>query len=102
MDFKFKTNRKEANVTLAMSGRLDTLSAGELAKEIKEINTLPIESVEVEISGLSYVSSSGLRCFVDLFKSCKSKGTAFSITGMQPSVREIFDLTGFTKVFGLK
>lgn len=84
-----------------MSGRLDTLSATDLAKEVKEINAQSFDTIEIEISGLSYISSSGLRCFVDLFKGSKSKGAAFIITGMQPAVREIFDLTGFSKIFGL-
>lgn len=102
MDFQFNINRKGNDLTLTMAGRLDTLSATDLAKEVKEINAQPYDSIDVEISGLNYISSSGLRCFVDLFKGCKSKGANFSITGMQPAVREIFNLTGFTKVFGLK
>lgn len=102
MDFQFKTQRKGNDAILTMSGRLDTLSAASLANEIKELNAEPLQSIEVEISGLSYISSSGLRCFVDLFKGCKSKGAPFAIKGMQPAVHEIFDLTGFSKIFDLK
>lgn len=101
MDFQYQTKRQADALTLTLTGRLDTLSAANLAKEINDINTLPLQSVEVDISDLSYISSSGLRCFVNLFKGCKSKGAAFSITGMQPSVREIFDLTGFSAIFGI-
>lgn len=101
MDFQLKTNRQGNDIVLSMSGRLDTLSAAELATAVKDIVSQQFDSVDVEISGLSYISSSGLRCFVELFKACKSRGAAFTITGMQPAVREIFNLTGFTKVFGL-
>lgn len=100
-DFQFKNSRNGGDVTLVMSGYLDTLSATNLSKEVKEIIAEPFDSMEVEISGLDYISSSGLRCFVDAFKGCKSHGATFKITGIQPPVREIFDLTGFTKIFGL-
>lgn len=101
MEFQFETNRNGGDVTLVMSGRLDTLSAINLAKEVENIIAEPFNSIEVDASGVNYISSSGLRCFVTIFKASKSHDATFKITGIQPAVREIFDITGFSDIFGL-
>lgn len=102
MAFQNKTEYNGKELTLTLSGRLDTLSAAELENEVHKILETPFESLIVEISELDYISSSGLRCFVKLYKGCKGSGAEMTITGMQPSIREIFDLTGFSKIFGLQ
>lgn len=102
MDFKYQTISNGDSTTLQLSGRLDTLSAVELDKEVKTLIANLSGPLDIEISGLTYISSSGLRCFVELLKACRAKSLPLTITGMQPAIREIFDLTGFSKVFTIK
>lgn len=98
---KHSIEKTAEGTRLTLEGRLDTLSASELEKAVAEIVQNPGKSVEVAIDGLTYISSSGLRCFVQLYNSCRKAGAPMTVSGMQPAVKEIFDLTGFSKIFGV-
>lgn len=101
MEFNSKIQRENDNIILTLEGRLDTNSASQLDENIQPIIKNPGKSLTIVIDNLTYISSSGLRCFVQLYNAMKAAGAEFHITGMQPAIREVFDLTGFTKVFGL-
>lgn len=51
---------------------------------------------------LEYISSSGLRIFLKLKKSVDAKGGQVTLSALQPTVREVFDMTGFAKMFQIK
>lgn len=89
------------NITLTVSGRLDTLTASHLDSETQNLLTSPEQKLTIDLTGLGYTSSSGLRCFVSLFNQAKAAGAEFKMTGVQPAVREIFDITCVSKIFGL-
>ena len=97
----FEIIRDGNNITLSVSGRLDTLTAGRLDSETQQLLTSPEQRLTIDLSELGYTSSSGLRCFVSLFNQAKAAGATFRMTGVQPAVREIFDITCVSKIFGL-
>ena len=51
---------------------------------------------------LEYISSSGLRIFLKLKKSVDTKGGQVTLSALQPTVREVFEMTGFAKMFQIK
>jgi anti-anti-sigma factor len=55
----------------------------------------------VDLSGLEYISSAGLRVLMLAAKQSKAQGGALLLTGLQPLVQEIFEISRFTMVFGI-
>jgi anti-anti-sigma factor len=59
------------------------------------------ESLVLDLSGLEYVSSAGLRCLMLAAKEAKaaSQNTRVMVAAMQPVVAEIFQISRFNLVF---
>lgn len=85
-------------VRVALSGRLDTITAPEFQAQV-----LPLvegaSSCIIGCSGLSYLSSAGLRTFLLVHKRLMSSGARLALDGVAPAVREVLDLTGFSGIF---
>ncbi len=94
------TNTPE-NLTITLTGHLDTLAARQLETELQAVKIEPGQAVEADLTNLSYISSSGLRCLVLLYRAATDAGSTFTVTGVQPAVREVFDITGFSQIFSL-
>ncbi|MCF0182636.1 MAG: STAS domain-containing protein [Muribaculaceae bacterium] len=97
----YTIQQNDGRITVCISGRLDTLTASQLDIETQNLLTDAVKQLTLDISQLNYISSSGIRCFVRLFNEAKAAGIEFNITGIQPAIREIFDITRISKIFGL-
>ena len=53
----------------------------------------------LDLSGLEYISSAGLRVLMLAAKQCKAQKGTLIVTGLQALVREIFEISKFTLVF---
>ncbi len=93
-------NRDNDALTFVLEGRLDTTTApmleGELGTSLDGIGSLILD-----FSNLEYVSSAGLRVIMAAYKAMKGKG-AMKITHVNEVIREIFDVTGFSRVLNIE
>jgi anti-sigma B factor antagonist len=94
-----KIENKGGLTIIRVSGRLDTVNSGEFEKCIASILQGEMNETNIDCSGLDYISSSGLRLFLMLYKVSVEKKVCITITGMKPEVKSVFDITGFTKLF---
>ncbi|HEV7455991.1 MAG TPA: STAS domain-containing protein [Roseococcus sp.] len=79
-----------------LDGRLDTATAA--AAEAKLLAMLGQGAVIADLSAVRYVSSAGLRVLLKAAKQAKAAGHAFAVAGLQPAVREVFEISGFDKI----
>lgn len=56
-------------------------------------------SVVLDLSGLEYVSSAGLRCFMLAYRQAKAQHGRILVAALQPMVAEIFEISHFNLVF---
>lgn len=90
-----KTIEKEAGF-LTLDGRLDTVSAPELEQVIKEM--LPgLAELTLDLTGLEYISSAGLRVLLSAQKAMNKQGR-MTVTHVNETILEIFDVTGFSDI----
>lgn len=88
------------SAVLALEGRLDTVTAPELEKELQEI--LPeAEDLTLDFSALEYISSAGLRVLLSAHKVMSRKG-GMKIRNVSEIVREVFDVTGFCDILTIE
>ncbi len=78
-------------------GRVDSNTSGELERFLVARGAEP--RLVVDLSGIEYVSSAGLRVFLMLAKKVKLYGGRMALCGLSPAVRQVFDLAGFTTLF---
>ena len=84
------------NVTLVLSGRLDTSTAPELEEEVKT-GLEGTEDLVFDLTELDYISSAGLRVLLSALKKMPKRGS-MKITNPNESVMEIFEVTGFSDI----
>jgi anti-anti-sigma factor len=56
-------------------------------------------AVILDLTGLEYVSSAGLRCFVLAARQAKSQQGRVFVASLQPMVKEIFEISHFNLIF---
>ena len=80
----------------ALEGRLDTTTAPELEKALKD-DLGSIDALTLDFSNLEYISSAGLRVLLSAHKAMSGKG-GMKVTNVSELVREVFDVTGFSDI----
>lgn len=94
MDINVKITEKEKVVSVV--GRLDTITAPALDKIINEdINAS--DALVLDLSGLDYISSAGLRVLLAAQKKMQKSGS-MKLTGVCEVVMEVFEMTGFADI----
>ena len=92
---KYKEN---GALTLALNGRLDTTTAPELEEELK--NSIDgVSALTLDLRGLEYISSAGLRVLLSAHKRTAGK---MKIRNVNETVAEIFDITGFSGILTIE
>ena len=94
-----KTQEENA-LTLALEGRLDTMTAPELENELKT-SLDGVKALTLDFSALEYVSSAGLRVILGAQKIMNKQGE-MKITNVNEEIMEIFDITGFTDILTIE
>ena len=84
---------------VSVEGRVDTTNAGELEKSLLEVIEGGSTKIILDCSGLNYISSSGLRVFLVIQKKMMTSKGQFRLCSLQPGIKEIFDISGFSSIF---
>lgn len=91
-------NGKE--LALAIEGRLDTTTAPELENELKTCLD-GVENLILDLAGLEYISSAGLRVVLTAQKTMSKQGNMI-IKNVNESVMEVFDITGMVDLLTIE
>jgi anti-sigma B factor antagonist len=90
---------------LTINGRLDAMHAPQLKQEIDRLFEQGRYRLVLDLSGLEYVASPGLRVLIEARKRARDwkitdlEGGDVRIAHIPQRIKEVFDLTGFTSLF---
>jgi anti-sigma B factor antagonist len=87
-------------LTLALTGRLDTVTSKQLESEIPSLAGKG--SVILDFGKVEYVSSAGLRVLLVMQKKMNAQGGTMKLVGVLPEVKEIFGITGFSGILTIE
>lgn len=93
---------KDGNLVAVFEGRLDTAAAIKTEQEVKPLYDNVDRDIVLDCTAMEYISSSGLRIFLNILKNTKPKGHHVYIQGISKELRTVFDMTGFTNLFEFK
>jgi len=98
---KITTETNGPDAFVQVEGRIDTTNYNEFENAVNDVLNGSVKQMYLDCSGLNYISSSGLRIFLALQKKMMTTGGKLKLFAMQPSIREIFDISGFSSIFAI-
>ena len=93
-----KINQEGNKFDVVLNGRLDTTNADQFLQDINPMLQAENPDITVDCSGMEYTSSQGLRMFLTLQKSVIAHAGKMVLKNMNPNVKEVFDITGFSNI----
>lgn len=93
------TTTAEAATVLAVSGRMDAISAPEFETACKDVQSRGVTTVIADLGQLEYISSAGLRSILTSAKQLKAAGGTLKFCGLTGMVADVFKVSGFLKMF---
>ena len=95
---EIKTTTEGGKLIIAVSGRVDTVTAPELEAGLKFGDA---KCVVIDLEKVPYMSSAGLRILLTAHKTMLGRGGELQVANVQGSVREVLDITGFSDILNL-
>ena len=93
-------NQEGAALVIALEGRLDTTTAPELEKELKD--ALPgVTGLTLDLEKLEYISSAGLRVLLAAQKTMSRQGE-MKLVNVNEIIMEIVEITGFSDILTIE
>ena len=92
--------QKEANATVVtITGRLDAVTVTQYEQAVNELIAAGETIIIVDLNGLDYISSAGLRGLLVTAKLLKEKGGQIRFANVRGTVKEVFAISGFGSIF---
>ena len=98
MTIEIKNNSDQ--LTLEITGRLDTITAPALDNSINE-NISGIKSLILDFKRVEYISSAGLRVLLSAQKKMQQLGE-MKVINVCEDVMEVFEMTGFADILTIE
>ena len=96
----FNKTRNGDQLIYTLSGRLDTAAAPQLEEDIRS-SVESANDLVLDITDIEYISSAGLRVLLSAQKTMNQKG-GMVVKGANSSIKEIFDITGFSNLLHIE
>lgn len=91
--------RRSGVVVIVPRGRVDSSASAQLEKAMLTPVSAGEKRLVIDMAGVEYISSAGLRAFLLLARRTKEAAGQLVLAGMNPGVKQVFDLAGFTPLF---
>lgn len=88
-----------SKLNVALEGRLDTSSAPQLEAEMKALDG--ITELVIDMAGLEYLSSAGLRVLLAAQKTMNKQGSMV-LHHVNETIMEVFEITGFVDILTIE
>ncbi len=90
------TQRVEGDVTVFLpDGRIDTLAADEMDQALQAVVTGGSHKIVVDMSGVDYISSAGLRSLAAVLVKSRAEGGDMKLAALNARVTRVFNIIGF-------
>ena len=81
---------------------LDAIHLRDLENDIDRLDLNLGDVVAIDCKEMNYICSSGLRVFLAFNKHIVAKGGKLIIRNLEPLVKNVFDMSGFSHIFNIE
>lgn len=97
----FGIEKTDDKYVVTLEGDMDTPAVKEIKDEV-EVLYKGDKDVDINCSGLRYISSSGLRILLNILKAAHGNSKSVTLRGVNDDVRNVFVISGFINLFKLE
>lgn len=98
MNMNVEIKQSNSCIEVLVSGEIDAYTAPRLKDVISPLANQEQVEMVINLSGVSFMDSTGLGMLVGLFKTVKSHNGKFTILGLSHRLRRLFDITGLAEI----
>lgn len=91
-------NQNGNKYDVVLNGRIDTSNAEQFHQDITVLIEAENPEIDVDCTNMTYTSSQGLRMFLMLQKAVTAHKGTLVLKNMDPNVKEVFEITGFSSI----
>ncbi len=81
--------------------RLDSSSAGAFSEELESVTESAGRTVVVDMEGLDYIGSAGLRAIMQAVRKTQQQGGRLALCSLSSDVRAVFQTSGFDQLIDI-
>ena len=96
---KINIQRNGDEVVVGLNGELDTVTTAQIGEELNRIIEMASNQLIIDCKDLEYISSSGLRFFMQLKRHSEQQNGTVTLINMNQDVKEVFRISGFHHIF---
>jgi anti-anti-sigma factor len=97
---KIREDKIDSFALLEVSGRVDSENAETLKNYLVELGKRE-QQILIDCSAMDYISSTGLGALLMLLKLNQKGGGTLRLFGLSPRIAEVFEISGFNKLFSI-
>ncbi len=95
-------NEQEGRLTAAIIGDLDNAASSQAERSLRPLFQRTDCDVVIDCTELNYISSSGLRILLNVYKHTRTNGHTATLKGITDEVAEVIDLSGLLQLFNVE
>ena len=92
-------SEQEGQLSATLIGDLDNAASIQAERSLAPVFESTDKDIVFDCTELNYISSSGLRILLNVFKHTRANGHTATLKGMTEEVEEVFQLSGFLQLF---
>ncbi len=96
---EMREERTGHNLVVALIGKLDVYSSSDVEARLLDAIDDNIKTLILDVSGLEFISSTGMRVFIIASKRIQSLGGKMVFASVGPNIQKILEISGFSKMF---
>lgn len=99
---KITIDEQEGRLVVALSGSFDNVASMQAERDLAPVFERTDCDVLIDCTELDYISSSGLRILLSIYKHTRGSGHKSGLKGIKGDVEEVFQLSGFMPLFKIE
>ena len=92
-------NQVEDRLVVALIGDLDNAASSQAERSLAPVYDFTDGDILIDCTQLNYISSSGLRIMLNIYKHTRTNGHKAILKGLSEDVKEVFQLSGFLQLY---
>lgn len=102
MNITIELQQEDMQVKGIIKGEIDAFTAPILRERLAEIDLKENRRVELDLTDVTYMDSTGLGVFVGFYKSVNELDVHVELTGLSSRLKRLFDITGLGDIMDIQ